>query len=369
MELSRLNRAPRVFFVPLALLLTVVVLLVAGCQPQEDGGPAGPAGAPFFGLFPPPSATEQGAHIGNLYNVVFWIAAAIFLLVEGLIVWAVLRYRRRDDALPKQTHGNLVMEAIWTTIPAIIVIVLFVMSIDTLGKVEAKSADPAVTVDVTGFQWQWQFEYKEDGVKLVGAGEQGPELVLPVGETVNFKLHATDVIHAFYVPQFLYKKDVMPGRTNSFDLRIDAPGTYAGQCAEFCGLDHARMNFTVRAVPRPEYDQWLAAEIQKANATPAPAPSGAVTLELSASNALSFDEKTAEAPADTPLTIAFLNQDVAAPHNVAIRQANPDGSDFVGQPLANAGETVNYNAPPLKAGQYEYFCSVHPNMQGTLNVE
>jgi cytochrome c oxidase subunit 2 len=365
-----LNRPPRVLSLPLALLLVLIALAVAGCGPAETGGPTGPAGG-GPGFFPPTAASEQGRQISGLYNFVFWVATAIFVLVEGLIIWAVLRYRRRDDTLPTQTHGNLVAEAVWTLVPTIIVVVLFVLSLDTINKVEAKvpESDRGVTVDVTGFQWQWTFEYKEDGLKFTGAGEEGPEMVLPVGETVHIKLHAQDVIHAFYVPQFLYKKDVVPGRENSFDVLIEQPGVYAGQCAEFCGLDHARMNFTVRAVPRAEYDAWVAAEAEKARATPEPAPSGATSVAVSAANATAFEQQTLEVPADTPIVFDFENKDPAAPHNVAVKGGNPDGTDFVGMPLAQPGQRVPYNAPALKAGEYTFFCSVHPNMTGTLTVQ
>lgn len=364
-----MNRPPRVVpSLALVPLLVLIALAAAGCGPAESGGPTGPAGG-GPGFFPPPAASEQGRQIGGLYNFVFWVATAIFVLVEGLIIWAVLRYRRRDDSLPVQTHGNLVAEAVWTLVPTIIVVVLFVLSVDTINKVEAKVATPSVTVDVTGFQWQWTFEYKEEGLKFTGAGDKGPEMVLPVGETVHIKLHAQDVIHSFYVPQFLYKKDVVPGRENNFDVLIEQPGVYTGQCAEFCGLDHARMNFAVRAVPRAEYDAWVAAEAEKARATPEPAPSGATSVAVSAANATDFEQQTLEVPADTPIVFDFENKDPAAPHNVAVKGGNPDGTDFVGMPLAQPGQRVPYNAPALKAGEYTFFCSVHPNMTGTLSVQ
>jgi cytochrome c oxidase subunit 2 len=354
----RLSRAPRLSFRPLAIPL-LVALALYGCASQS--------GEP--GLFPPPPVTQQGRHILDLYNFVFWVAVAIFVVVELLIVIAVLRYRRRSDVLPKQTHGNFLLEVAWTLIPAIIVVVLFVFSMDTLGKVEAKSDTTAVTVDVTGFQWQWTFEYKAEGLPAyTGQGTQGPEMVLPVGEPVRINLHSRDVIHAFYVPVFLYKKDVVPGRINSFDVQIDTPGTYAGQCAEFCGLEHADMFYTVRAVPRAEYDAWVAAEQEKARATPEPPPSGAATVEMSASNAISFDQTLVEAAADQPLAIVFVNNDPAAPHNVAIRGAAPEG-DFIGRPNAEPGQTVTYSVPPLAAGDYPFYCSVHPNMQGQITVK
>ena len=163
-------------------------------------------------------------------------------------------------------------------------------------------------------------------------------MVLPVNQPIRFRVTGQDVIHSFYVPQFFYKKDAIPGRVNEFDLTITDPGTYGGQCAEFCGLGHSKMYFTVRAVTRADFDQWVQDEQAKANKTPAPAPSGAATLVLKAISATAgFDQKTLSAPADTPLAIDFTNSDTTVPHNFAIKGANPDGTDWFGTPFAPAG--------------------------------
>jgi cytochrome c oxidase subunit II len=364
-------------------LLAVIALAASACSAASE-----PGGVP--GFFPPSSASAEGREIVALYEFTFWIAAAVFLLVEGLILWNVFRYRRRkgDDTLPHQTHGNLFAEILWTAVPAVIVLVLFVVSLQTLSKVEARSPEPGVVVDVYGFQWQWAFGYDcpadfeqtftkidDCGLALTGLGNKGPEMVLPVNEPVRIRLHGTDVNHAFYVPRFLYKKDVIPGQVNSFEVNIEEPGTYTGQCAEFCGLAHASMNFTVRAVDRSEFETWKQRAEEEAAASPTPGPSGppgspgqeGAVVELSASNAQAFDQTSAEAPADRPFAIQFRNDDPAAPHNVAIRQATPEG-DFVGMPIADPGTEATYQPPPLAAGEYTFYCSVHPNMQGTLTV-
>jgi cytochrome c oxidase subunit 2 len=353
-------------------LLATTALILAGCA--STGTDPDGRGAP--GFFPPSAASTQGAGVVEIYPLIFWIAAVVFVLVEGLIIFAVLRYRRRptDVDLPVQTHGNNLLELIWTIIPAAVVAVLFILTLGFLEKTEARPPNDAfaVTVDVTGFQWQWTFDYKDQGLSFTGLGEKGPEMVLPVGEPILIKLHSQDVIHSFYVPKFLYKKDVVPGRENQFPLTIAEAGTYVGQCAEYCGLSHNQMYMTVRAVTRPEFDDWVKAEQDKAKATPTPGPSGSgapsgATIELSASSFTAFDQTSAEAPANQPLTIVFHNKDTAAPHNVAIKNATPQG-DFIGQPIAKAGETAQYAAPPLAPGEYGYYCSVHPNMTGKLTV-
>jgi cytochrome c oxidase subunit 2 len=367
-------RAPHRAGRPLKVFATIAfaALLAAACQSDSAG------------IFPPSPVTQQGVLTQDLYRFVFAIATAIFLLVEGLIVWAVLRYRRRDDSLPAQTHGNLIAEATWTIVPAIIVVALFVLSMQAQGKIEAKSAEPDVVVDVLGFQWQWTIGYgcpdsyadapavqpaKDCAFAITGAGKQGPDLHVPTGQTIRFRLHAADVIHAFYVPRFLYKKDVIPGRVNSFDVVVEQPGTYAGQCAELCGLGHAEMFLSLTAEDRGAYDAWYAAQVEGARQTPAPTQAGAFTINISATTAAAFDQTAVSAPADTPLAIVFENKDQTVQHNVTVLKAGPDGGDLIGQPFAQPGTTVTYQVPALKAGTYTYVCSIHPNMTGTLTVQ
>jgi cytochrome c oxidase subunit 2 len=357
---------------PVIAAVLIGVFLVAGCS------------ADYPGFFPQAAVTQQGHETEGLYRFVFTIAALIFVLVEGLIVWAVLRYRRRDDSLPAQTHGNRIAEAAWTIIPAGIVVVLFFLSMQAQDKVEAKVDRPDVVVDVVGFQWQWTMGYgcpdayaatpvvqpaRDCDFALTGAGSVGPQLHVPTGQTVRFRLHAADVIHSFYVSRFLYKKDVVPGLVNSFDVIVEQAGTYAGQCAELCGLGHTAMTFSITAEDRATYETWYATQKEGAQATPAPTQAGAFELHISATNAAAFDQTTADAPADTPIAIVFENKDLAVQHNVAVLKAGADGGDVIGLPFAEPGATVTYSVPPLKAGAYGFLCTIHPNMTGTLTVK
>jgi cytochrome c oxidase subunit 2 len=331
------------------------------------------------GILPGQVVTTQGQAAVNLYLLTFVIAVIVFFIVEGLLLLIALRFRRKpgDTTLPKQTHGNNNLEFLWTLIPAITVTLLFVAVLLTLtNETEVESSNPAVVVDVTGFQWQWTFAYPgyvaADGkpISMTGAGTQGPEMVLPINEAVQIRVTGQDVIHSFYVPQFFYKKDAIPGRINTFQINITQTGTYGGQCAEFCGLGHDGMYFTVRAVTRPDFDQWAQEAIAKANATPPPAPSGeAGGVNLTAvSVTQGFQEKTLTAPANAPFTITFHNADPGPPHNVAIKGANPDGSDWIGLPPTAPGQTSTYQVPALKPGTYPFYCAIHPNMTGTITV-
>jgi plastocyanin len=136
------------------------------------------------------------------------------------------------------------------------------------------------------------------------------------------------------------------------------------------------MFLSLTAEDRAAYDTWYADQVEAANASPSPGPSGSggpppqgSVIEVSASNATAFDQASLTAPAGTPLTIHFANQDPSVAHNFSIKSANPDGSDFIGLPLANPGQTIDYVAPPLAAGTFTYYCSVHANMTGTLTVQ
>jgi cytochrome c oxidase subunit 2 len=225
---------------------TAVVLAAAGCAPQ--------------------SVTEQGQAVYNLYNLFLDLAAVVFLLVSGLVIWSVVRYRRRGDDLPTQTHGNNRLELIWTLIPTVIVLALFVFTIQAQNKVLDRPAKPDVNLTVTAFQWSWRFTYEGTGAEVVGRPETIPELVLPVGQRVRIKLVSADVVHSFYVPQTLFKRQAIPGTDNEFDLTFEKVGLYHGQCTQFCGLQHPDMIFRVRVVTQGEYQSWLAAATRRGQA-------------------------------------------------------------------------------------------------------
>jgi cytochrome c oxidase subunit II len=228
------------------LAVTATVLVAAGCTPQ--------------------SVTEQGQSIYNLYNLFMYIAAVVFAVVSGLVIWSVVRYRRRGDELPTQTHGNNRLELTWTVIPTVIVLVLFVFTIRAQDKVLDTSGRSGVNVTVTAFQWSYRFAYEGTGAEVVGGPGTIPELVVPVGERVRVKLLSADVVHTFYVPQTLFKRQAIPGTVNQFDLTFDKVGLYHGQCTQFCGLQHTDMVYRVRVVTPGEYQSWLAAASRRGSA-------------------------------------------------------------------------------------------------------
>ena len=320
-------------------------------------------------LLPPDPVTETGQDVFNLYVVVLILAAIVFVGVEGFILYAVVRYRRKpgDDTLPEQLHGNTTVEIIWTLIPTVIVFILFGVSMVSLAQVEARSDNPGVVVQVDGFQWNWTFHY-EDGPVVNSVGGEPPVLAVPVGEPVRLVLNSLDVNHAFYVPQFLIKRDLIDlgenGRDNELEFTITEAGTYAGQCAEFCGTSHADMVFVVDAMPRADFDAYIAG--LESGESPPPTGGGecSTTIEIKA-NDLAFDIDSFEVPAETEFCINFENQE-AIPHNVAIY----DGGEalFTGDALNEPG-SITYNVPALPAGDYRFICDFHPQaMVGDVTV-
>ncbi len=326
----------------------------------------------------PTPVTEDGASLHHLYKIVFWVAVVIFAIVEFAIVYMVVRYRRRkrdDESLPPQIHGNTKLEFVWTIIPTIIVIVLFILSWQQVIKAEALPGDEHTEIQVHGYQWQWRFDYG-DQVEIAGSmGQSPPVMVVPVDKMIRLKLFSDNVIHAFYIPKALYKLDVIPGRANQFDVRFTQKGTFHGQCAEFCGLSHAQMLFQVKVVDQSEYDKWWAeqkAQVKTKVQQAAGCHSEATTVNVLAKS-IKFDKTCVAAPADKPFEIAFDNQDPGIEHNFTIWKSKADAERggieplFAGTSIKGINKTT-YKVDALPAGQYYFNCTVHPVMNGTFNV-
>jgi cytochrome c oxidase subunit II len=324
------------------------------------------------GMYTP--VTEQGKDIHELYNILFVAAAVVFVLVEGAIVFAVVRYRRRDDQLPPQFHGNNLLEVAWTVVPFVLVAFLFVLGWVALNRIQARADNPRVVLNVQGFQWQWAFTYQDEKVQvepgkaaedltIKGTIAKPPEIYLPVNQTIEVNTEAKDVIHSFYVREFLFKRDAFPGHVNTFPLTITKPGVYHGQCTEYCGLAHQAMRFTVHAVPMGEYRAWIAQAKKRAESG---CPEDTTPGQIAADK-IAFDKPCLTAKAGKPFTLKFDNKE-AVPHNVAIFEgADANSRPVLQQPPITGPRVVDYQVPALKAGRHFYRCDVHPSaMTGTL---
>ncbi len=217
----------------------------------------------------PDGITEQATAMRELWTGSVIAALIVGVLVWALILWPVFAHRKKGDELPKQTAYNLPLEIAYTIAPFIIIALLFFYTVVVQNEVQERSDSPDETIAVNAFKWNWQFVYPdtegEDGepVETVGNSDQIPILVLPTDRTVRFELSSADVIHSFWVPEFLFKLDVIPGnengRDNVFEVTVEEEGAYVGRCAELCGTYHAFMNFEVRAVSGDDYDAYLEA--------------------------------------------------------------------------------------------------------------
>lgn len=240
-------------FAVIASLVTSGVVL-SGCTANE---------AFFFDL--PEPASAEAPIIQNLW-IGSWIAAWIIgIFTWALMIWAAVAYRRRHaNEVPAQTRYNVPIEVLYTVVPLIMILGLFWFTARDQSEILTVNNDQEQTVNVVGFQWSWGFNYLDEDVYDIGmpygegsAGEP-PTLYLPVDEKIRFELTSPDVIHSFWVPAFLFKMDLIPGKTNVFELTPDRVGTYTGKCAELCGVDHARMLFQVKVVERAEFDDKMA---------------------------------------------------------------------------------------------------------------
>jgi cytochrome c oxidase subunit 2 len=234
--------------------LCLLVLGLSGCTNDT-----------FTRLGFPNPITEQGKTVLTLWQG-SWIAGlAVGVLVWGMILWAVIFHRKRrgDNKLPPQARYNMPIEIMYTAVPFVLIAVFFYFTAKDENYVDALSNKPQVVVNVLGFQWSWQFNYPQYGVTNTGyPWSEGPLPVLeiPTGETVRFNLTSQDVIHAFWVPEFLFKRDVIPGHPNHFQITATQTGTFTGHCSELCGLYHSRMLFTVKVVTPAQFQAYMAAQ-------------------------------------------------------------------------------------------------------------
>lgn len=220
------------------------VLLVAGC-----GGPY------------PQSTLEPRGDFSQMVDSVFmktvYLATIVFILVEGALLWAVFKFRGKpDDPQPHQIHGSTVVEIVWTIIPAVVLAIVAVPTVQTIfatAKVPMTSADgqPPLKVEVIGHQWYWEFRYPELGITTAN------ELHVPIDRTVDLRMKSFDVIHSFWVPQFAGKRDVFPNRETRLWFTAKVTGEFPGACAEFCGTEHARMDFYLMVQKSADFQAWV----------------------------------------------------------------------------------------------------------------
>ena len=210
------------------------------------------AGAPTF--LRPESTTAR--EINSLAIRLLVICALVFVVVEGLLIVSIIRFRKRREEDVRQIHGNTSIEVVWTLIPAVLIAIIFTFTVRTMNTLDLPGGD--VPVQVTGHQWWWEVRYPQAGVTAAN------EVHVPAGRSVDVSLASADVIHSFWVPQLGGKTDAVPGHTNRVTFLAATPGLYQGQCAEFCGLQHAHMRFDLVVESPAEFSAWLAHQAEPA---------------------------------------------------------------------------------------------------------
>jgi cytochrome c oxidase subunit 2 len=263
----------------LAALAAAVAVSVSGCTTSE---------VLRFGW--PKGVTPQAAEMRELWTTLCIAALVVGVLVWGFTAWAVAFHRKRGDELPKQFQYSLPVEIISVVVPTTLVAMIFAYTVVVQNDVDKAVANPDVKVDVTAFQWNWEFGYPDNPtgkpINTLGTSNVIPILVLPTDRSIQFTLTSTDVIHSFFVPDFLFKRDVFPDPAendtdNTFVVdKIDRPGAFVGRCAELCGSYHAFMNFEVRALPPDLYTRYLQLRTQSNPVTGVPNTAGEALAAL-----------------------------------------------------------------------------------------
>lgn len=234
------------------LTLSAFALLASACTQFAVNAPEAPQTTVF------PSGDAAGLVL-DLYQLIFWMALVVFIGVEGFLVYAMIRYRRRpgDDRVPAQIHGNTRLEVAWTVIPSVVLLIVAVPTIKTIfdqDRIPTPATGEVLRVQVTGHQWWWEFRYPDLGPNAVTANE----LHLPVGRTAVFEIRSADVIHSFWIPKMGGKMDAVPTRLNQMWFTPQETGEFYGQCVEFCGLQHAQMRDRLIVQSQGDFDRWVA---------------------------------------------------------------------------------------------------------------
>jgi len=313
----------------LAPLFCVVALVLAGCTPDHYSQTA----------FRPLS--DFGRIGDDIQTTTLKWAVLVFLLVEGALLYAIFRFRGKPgDPEPSQTHGNTTIEIVWTVIPALILAAIAVPTVRGIFQMSATPGADALEVQVIGHQWWWEFRYP--ALNLTTANE----LHIPVGQTVSLKMSTVDVVHSFWPPRFAGKRDVFPNRETRLWFKADSAGEYSGQCAEFCGMQHARMAFHVEAQSPGEFAAWVA-HMQTLRAAPAAAAAPSMDSMRTASAGATVQAE-ASGPGDPQYAAGeklFQAKGCVACHSLNAFDA-PKG--MIGPNLANVGARSHIGAGTLK---------------------
>jgi len=311
--------------------------------------------------------STQGQDIHDLYVRIVILAAPVFIGVEAYLLWCVFRYRKRDDLPAPQGAGSGRILVAFFAVPTVIIALLFPFGEQTLSYVQHRDEHPGVVIDVQAFQWEWTFNYRNEGLIENGKTLVRPAVMeVPVNQTVHIHLESRDVIHEFYVPALLFMRNALPGHPNDFDFTPTTLGTFPGQCAEFCGLWHSKMTFVLKVVSPADYAAWVQSERQAAlNVS---CPSGPPTVQLVAQNT-AWSTACIGVPSNTPWSVVMTNKDDGIDHTFAVFDSVKRKAKYFESQRVTGPATATLRPAPLRPGRYYFECTVHgPSMSGTLIV-
>jgi cytochrome c oxidase subunit 2 len=339
-------------------LLVALLLVTSGCGVVKPGI----------------SAKAQDTHW--LFSYIFWLAVPVFLFVEGMLVVAIVRFRRRredDDSEPAQVRGSNTAYAAFFAVPLVIVVALLTVGETTVSKVNSQEPHPAEHLVVTGSQWQWSARYVKEGLSLSGktASENSPGkplvFALPVNRTSQVTLESADVIHGFFIPNLLFMKNAVPGHPNVITITPTRTGTFKGQCTQYCGLWHSKMTTVLEVLSPAKFQSWLQRQQQAQSKGGSCAPTGS-SITLTAQH-ITWDKGCIAAVAGKPIQVTIDNKDAGIAHNFAIWVDASLKKRLYQTPNITGPATKTFTVPALPAGKYYFQCDVHgPAMSGTLII-
>lgn len=297
-------------------------------------------------------AGPNACAIQGIYVSIFWIAMAVLVIVGGLLVYAALRFRRRDDQEPSQVHGNARLEILWTAIPVLIVGFVFVRTTLRMDFVR-NGPPPNLTVKVTGVQWAWLYTYPN--------GKSTSVMTIPVNQVVELQVTSKDVLHSFWVPRLGGQVYAIPGQQNHGWIEASQPGQYFGECNELCGTGHYNMLVEVDAVSNSAYQAFLAGKPPPGTSTLAQTVTGqTANSNVSETDALKFQPENVTVAVGQVVQWTNTGSSV---HNVTF-----DNKGVPASSTMSGGD--KFALKFSKAGTYHYVCTFHVSvgMQGTITV-
>jgi cytochrome c oxidase subunit 2 len=322
-----------------------------------------------------PGLDAKAQEVHGLWYIILWLALPVFLFVWGMLIIAVIRFRRRrgDESEPVQNPGNNGALVTFFAAPLAIVVLLLAFGEVTVNRVDHVDPRPAERLVVTGSQWQWSARYAKEGISVSGktatetTNGKPLTMAVPLGRSVEVTLESTDVMHGFWIPGMLFMRNAVPGHPNVFTFTPNRAGIYRGQCTQFCGLWHSKMTLVLEVLRPAQFQAWVNLQKKAQSKAGSCTPTGS-SITLTAQH-ITWDKTCIAAVAGQPIKVTIINKDAGIAHNFAIWVNSSLKKRLFQTGNISGPATKTYTAPALPAGKYYFQCDVHgPAMSGTLII-